>query len=223
MGNPIRVLVVDDHEMFRVGLRALIRDQEDMAFVGEAANGQEAVEKAARLNPDVILMDINMPRLDGVQATRQITLRNANARVIMLTIYGDDEHVFEAIKAGASGYVLKDARSATLIEAIRTVHRGEVMVEPYIASRVLHEFRHLSDEVKKRQGFADLGEQEQKILEAVARGKTNREIAVEMFMSEQTVKNRLCQIYQKLKVNNRAEAVIRAIQGGFIVDGGSKS
>lgn len=215
--EQIRVLVVDDHAIFRDGLCALIKEQEDMLALDAAADGLEGLEKALELDPDVVLMDINMPCMDGVEATRRMTLARPEARVIILTIYGDDDHVFQAIRAGASGYVLKDARSQDLLEAIRVVHRGDVIIEPYIASRVLREFRRLSEGESKDQ-FVELASQERAILELVGQGKTNREIGNELYMAEQTVKNKLSLIYQKLKVNNRAEAMRRAMQEGIISD-----
>ena len=145
MAERTGILIVDDHVMFRDGLGALVKEQADMISLGGAADGVEGVELAFDLEPDVVLMDINMPRMDGVEATRQITTLKPDIRVIMLTTYGDDDHVFEAIRAGASGYVLKDARSSELLEAIRAVRRGDVIIEPYIASRVLTEFRGLSE------------------------------------------------------------------------------
>lgn len=219
MAERIGVLVVDDQVMFRDGLRALVQEQEDMVSVGGAADGVEAVEMAFDLEPDIVLMDINMPRLDGIEATRQITTLKPDIRVIILTIYGDDDHVFEAIRAGASGYVLKDARSSELLEAVRAVGRGDVIIEPYIASRVLSEFRRLSERPRPGQ-FSGLTNQERDILEQVGRGRTNKEIGKQLFLAEQTVKNKLSVIYQKLKVNNRAEAAMRAAQEGLLRDAG---
>ena len=209
------VLIVDDRVMFRDGLSALVKEQADMISLGVAADGVGAVELAFDLEPDVVLMDINMPRMDGVEATRQITTLKPDIRVIMLTIYGDDDHVFEAIRAGASGYVLKDARSSELLEAIRAVRRGDVIIEPYIASRVLTEFRRLSERpIEVR--YTGLTAQERAILQQVGHGRTNKEIAKLLYLAEQTVKNKLSAIYQKLKVNNRAEAALRAAQEGLL-------
>ena len=219
MAERIGVLVVDDHVIFRDGLRALVQEQDDMISVGGAADGVEAVEMAFDLEPDIVLMDINMPRMDGVEATRQITTLKPDIRVIILTIYGDDDHVFEAIRAGASGYVLKDARSVELLEAIRAVRRGDVIIEPYIASRVLAEFRRLSERPNMAR-YTELTAQERAILEQVGQGRTNREIGKLLYLAEQTVKNKLSVIYQKLKVNNRAEAALRAAQEGLLHDAG---
>jgi two-component system NarL family response regulator len=217
MGETTRVMIVDDQEMFRGGLCALLKGQSDMTVVGEASDGCEAVEKALRLRPDVMLMDINMPRMNGIDATRQIIEHRPETRIIMITIYGDDEHIFEAIKSGASGYVLKDSRSAELLAAIRTVRAGEVMIEPYIASRVINEFRRLSRE-NKHANLNQLIAVEQRILDLAAKGRTNREIGADLSLAEQTVKNKLSVIYQKLRVNNRAEAIMRAVQEGLLDD-----
>lgn len=210
--DRIQILIVDDQALFRDGLCALINAQEDMVVVGEAGDGFEAIEQAARLEPDIILMDINMPRLDGVEATGEITAHYPQVRVIVLTMHSDEAYVFEAIKAGASGYVLKYARSTELLQAIRAVHRGEVMIEPKLASQVLNEFQRLADGIKERR-FIGLSFRERQLLELVAAGKTNKEIADQLFLAEQTVKNRLSAIYRKLNVNNRAEAATWIARG----------
>lgn len=212
---PIKVMVVDDHIMFRSGLCALIQQQPDMVVAGQAANGEEAVQKAQELLPDVILMDINMPQMDGIEATRQISALDHEIHIVMLTIYGDDEHVFQAVRAGANGYVLKDARAPELIDAIKVVSRGEVIIEPYLASRLLDEFRRLSDSQIKND-MALLSRQEMRILRMVSAGHTNKEIALDLFLAEQTVKNKLSTIYGKLEVSNRVEAAIRAREKGLL-------
>lgn len=212
---PIKVMVVDDHIMFRSGLCALIQQQPDMVVAGQAANGEEAVQKAQELLPDVILMDINMPQMDGIEATRQISALDNDIHIVMLTIYGDDEHVFQAVRAGANGYVLKDARAPELIDAIKVVSRGEVIIEPYLASRLLDEFRRLSDSQIKND-MALLSRQEMRILRMVSAGHTNKEIALDLFLAEQTVKNKLSTIYGKLEVSNRVEAAIRAREKGLL-------
>lgn len=213
--REIRVLLADDHAIFREGLRAILDQQRDIVVVGEAADGVEAVMKAAEVAPDIILMDINMPGRDGVEASRLITARDQRVGIIILTMYREEEYAFEAIKAGARGYVVKDSRARELLKTIRAVHRGEALIDPAIATRLLEEFRRLA-EGRPRKEFLDLNEQEVEILRLVAQGATNKDIAAALFLSEQTVKNKLSIIFQKLHVNNRAEAAASAIREGLI-------
>ena len=213
--QKIRVLLVDDHTIFRKGLREIIDGQSDMTVVGEAKDGTEAVNKAEELAPDIILMDISMPILDGVKATRLIIGQDERMGIIVLTMYRDDESVFRAIKAGAQGYVIKDADLDELLEAIRGVRRGQPMIDSSIAGRVLVEFSKLTREQESRD-FLDLSKREVDILQLVARGAKNREIAEKLFLSEYTVRNALSIIFQKLHVNNRTEAAIYALQEGLL-------
>jgi len=213
--DKIRILIADDHAMFREGLRLIIERQPDMTIVGEAVDGQEVQEKALELAPDVILMDINMPVVDGVTATRLITQQNPRVGVIILTMYRQDEYVFEAIKNGALGYILKDASSKDLLETIRAVHRGEALLGPEMAKRILAEFRRLARDAERKK-FANLTTQEVKILNLVAQGASNKEIAEQLYLSEQTIKNYLSVIFQKLHVNNRTEAAMLALREGLI-------
>jgi DNA-binding NarL/FixJ family response regulator len=212
--KAIRVLLADDHAIFRDGLRAILDRQKDIVVVGEAGNGVEAVKKAAELAPDIVLMDINMPVMDGVRASRLITAQDQRVGIIILTMYREDEYVFEAIKAGAQGYVVKDARAREVLKAIRAVHRGEALIDPATATKLLEEFRRLAEEQRKE--LFDLNEQEIEILRLVAQGASNKEIAEALHFSEQTIKNKLSIIFQKLHVNNRAEAVASAIREGLI-------
>jgi NarL family two-component system response regulator LiaR len=211
----IRVLLADDHTMFREGVRAILDRQRDIVVVGEARDGAEAVEKTAAVAPDIVLMDINMPVMDGLSASRLISAQDQRVGIIILTMYREDEHVFEAIKAGARGYVVKDTRSKELLRAIRAVYRGEALVDPAMAAKLLEEFRRLARGQAGKE-FLDLNEREIEILRRVARGATNREIAAVLCLSEQTIKNNLSVIFQKLHVNNRAEAAARAIEEGLI-------
>ncbi len=212
--KAIRVLLADDHAIFRDGLRAILDRQKDIVVVSEAGDGVEAVKKAAELAPDIVLMDINMPVMDGVRASRLITTQNQGVCIIILTMYREDEYVFEAIKAGARGYVVKDARAREVLKAIRAVHRGEALIDPATATKLLEEFRRLAEGQRKE--LFDLNEQEIDILRLVAQGATNKEIAEAIHFSEQTIKNKLSIIFQKLHVNNRAEAVASAIREGLI-------
>ena len=213
--EKIKVLLADDHTMFREGLRQILERQADMTVVGEAGDGREAAEKVESLAPNIVLVDISMPVLDGVKATRLIIECLPGVGVIILSMYGDDEYVFEAIKAGARGYLLKGDSSKNLIEAIRAVHRGEVMLGPGIASRVLAEFRRLARDSSKDR-FVDLSKREVRILRLVAEGASNKEIGDRLSLSEQTIKNYLSTIYQKLHVSSRTEAAIKAIREGLI-------
>ena len=227
---PIRLLIADDHRFFRWGLRMACELEEDFEVVGEAKNGQEAVELAHCTQPDVVLMDIEMPVLDGVQATSLIIKERPEARVIVLTVYQKDEYVFEAIKAGAWGYLLKGVDEQGLIEAVRAVHRGDVLIDAQVAARVLEEFRRLAQiekEERKRETKAEeikrlaevemeqLTEGEMDVLRLVAQGEDNQTIARQLSLSEKTITNRLSSIYQKLQVNSRTQAALYALRKGW--------
>jgi DNA-binding NarL/FixJ family response regulator len=210
----IRLLIADDHRLFRVGLRQVCETLGGFQIVGEAENGKQAVELARQLQPDVILMDINMPIMDGVQATRLITAAAPTARIIMLTIHRQDRHVFEAIKAGARGYLLKDADEQELIEAIRSVNQGAALVKGELATQLLDEFRRLS-RVADDADAERLTPVEMDILRRVAQGADNRTIADQLSLSENTVAKRLSDIYQKLQVSNRTQAALTALRHGW--------
>lgn len=212
---PIRLLIADDHRLFRQGLRQLCELLGGFEVVGEAENGQEAVDLAHRLKPDVILMDINMPILDGVQATHLITEENPSARVIILTMYRQDQYVLEAIKAGARGYLLKDIDEQELVDAVRAIHQGEAMINPSLASKVLDEFRRLSEAVAETEGIEQLTQGEMEVLRLVAQGADNKTIAQRLALSERTVANRLSNVYQKLQVNSRTQAALVALRRGW--------
>ena len=213
----IKVLLVDDHALFREGLRSLLDDQDDIEIVGEAEDGLEATKLVAALNPTVILMDINMPIIDGVEATRIILKENSSVGIIILTMYPQDEYVFEALKAGAKAYLLKDTRSKRLLEVIRTVHAGQAVIDADMTARLLDEFRRMATEKEKKPPRVQaLNEQERTILTLVANGASNKEIAAELSLSERTIKNYLSIIFQKLQVNNRTEAAIRAVKDGLV-------
>jgi len=211
----IRILVVDDHAMFRDGLRAVLEHQEDLALVGEAGDADTALLLARQLAPDVILMDLNLPNRSGVEVTRELCAEQPRVRVIALTMYRDDDMIAAAVQAGVSGYVLKDARASDLLQAIRTVAAGGAAVDPMVASRVLEQYRRLSarDDALAA-GF--LTERETQILRLLAAGSSNRTIAEKMYLSEQTVKNTLSGIYQKLGAGNRTEAAAIARRKGLI-------
>jgi DNA-binding NarL/FixJ family response regulator len=215
---PIQLLIVDDHRLFRQGLRQICEVLGCFEVIGEAENGKSAVDLADKIRPDVILMDINMPVLDGVQATALITEANPMARVIILTMYHQDRYVFEAIKAGARGYLLKDIDEQELIEAIQAVHQGEALINPALATRVLEEFRRLSHVVAEAgvdNNPEQLTQAEMDVLELVAQGADNKSIADQLALSERTIANRLTSIYQKLHVNSRTQATLLALRRGW--------
>jgi len=208
----IRVLIADDHRLFRLGLRQACESADDLEVVGEASDGREAVEMVRRFHPDVVLMDVNMPDLDGVEATRRIVAFDPSVRIVMLTIYRQDRYVFEAIKAGARGYLLKDVDEHELLDAIRAVHRGEALINPALATRVLEEFRRLSRAAAEDTDVEQLTDGERDVLRLVAQGASNKEIAARLHLAESTVSNRLREIYQKLQVNNRTQAALLALR-----------
>jgi DNA-binding NarL/FixJ family response regulator len=211
----IRVMIADDHRLFREGLRQICEIVGGFDVVGEAENGQEALDMARRLAPDVILMDINMPVLDGVQATSFITADNPETRVIILTMYRQDSHVFEAIKAGARGYLLKDVGGQELVNAVQAVHRGEALITPGVAVKLVEEFRRLSQLSIEAEDVESLTPGEMRVLRLVAQGADNKTIAEQLVLSESTVANRLRAIYQKLHVNNRTQAALVALRRGW--------
>lgn len=215
MTSVIRILIADDHRLFRQGLCHVFEGCKEINVVGEAENGRQAVGLARRLKPDIVLMDINMPVLDGVQATYLITEANPDSRVIILTMYRQDQYVFEAIKAGARGYLLKDIDEHQLIEAIFAVQRGEALIDPALAARLLDEFRHLSSQINAQSSLEDLNDGEMKVLRLVAQGVDNKNVADRLNLSERTVANRLSEIYRKLHVNSRTQAALVALRKGW--------
>ena len=220
----IRVLIVDDQRLMRDGLRVLLELQEGLAVVGEAGNGEEALAEVASLQPDVVLMDVRMPRMDGVEATRALRERGDRPRVLMLTTFDDDQYVFDALKAGAAGYVLKDLPAADLAAAVRTVHAGGVELEPSIASKVVAEFSRLRaapeiagsatapPEGARAQPplVEELTPREREVLRLIATGASNREIGAQLFISEGTVKNHISNILGRLGLRDRTQAAIYA-------------
>ncbi|WP_027482574.1 response regulator [Deinococcus pimensis] len=209
----IRVLLADDHALFRQGLRSLL-ESEGLRVIGEATNGREAVRYAAETHPDVILMDIQMPELDGVKACQAILEIDPKARVIMITMYRQDRYVFEAVKAGARGYILKDADASALLDAIQRVAAGEALLDADLAQNVLDDFRD-KKEMLPSEKHADLNERETTILKLLAQGYSNQDIALRLDISEKTVRNRLSEIFTKLQLNNRTQAALYAIREGI--------
>jgi two-component system, NarL family, response regulator LiaR len=212
MTAPIRVLIVDDHEIVRKGIRALLATRRDIQVIGEAKDGLEAVAQAHTLAPDVILMDLVMPKMNGVQATREITASHPGVRVLVLTSFAADEQVFPAIKAGALGYLLKDSSPQELLQAIRQVFRGEPSLDPAVARKVLAE---LSDPPPKPPTRDPLTERELEILRLVAQGKSNKEIAGGLVIAEETVHTHVSNILNKLHLASRTQAALYALKEGL--------
>lgn len=206
MGEPpLRVLLVDDHEVVRSGVRALLQTTDDIVVSGEAGSVREAVDEADRTRPDVVVMDVRLIDGSGIEATREIRAKHPKAKVVMLTSFADDEALFASIMAGASGYVLKQVKGGELVRAIRTVGRGESLLDPAVTNAVLDRLRK-GKHLLKDEKLARLSPQEERILSAVANGKTNKEIGDELHLAEKTVKNYVSSILSKLEVARRAEA-----------------
>jgi len=213
MMETIRILIADDHTVVRDGLTSMLERQRDFTAVGEARNGLEAVEKARELQPTVILMDLHMPEMDGIEAMIRIRAENPDIKFLVLTTYDTDEDIFRAIQAGAKGYLLKDASREELFQAVRAVHRGESLIEPGVAAKVLDRFAQLS---RQRSETEVLSGREVEVLRLMAKGAANKEIAASLSISESTVKTHVANIFQKLDVNDRTEAVTTAMQRGII-------
>ena len=217
--KKIRVLIVDDQMLMRQGLQTLLDLENDIQVVGQASDGTEAVAIVAQTKPDVVLMDVRMPRLNGVEATRQIRGQTPQTQVIILTTFDDDEYVFEGLRAGAMGYLLKDVSAEDLTDAIRRVARGEALIQPSIARKVVSEFARLGAETKKPDAdelLDPLSERELEILKLIAQGMSNREIAATLFITEGTAKNHISNILSKLGVRDRTQAVLRAQELGLV-------
>jgi DNA-binding NarL/FixJ family response regulator len=210
----IRVLVADDQSMVRAGFRMLLAGEEDIEVVAEATNGLEAVDKAARFHPAVVLMDIRMPELDGLQATRPILAADNAMRILILTTFDLDEYVYEALRAGASGFVLKDDSPEQLIAAIRTVAAGDALLSPTITRRVIQKFARMPHPAPPKE-LDDLSEREHEVFRLMARGLSNGEIGQELYIGETTVKTHVTHILQKLGLRDRVQAVVLAYQTGI--------
>jgi DNA-binding NarL/FixJ family response regulator len=213
--SKIRIMIVDDHPIVREGLVAVLRRDTDFEIVGEAGDGRTAVKRALSLKPDIMLMDLRMPEMGGVEAMQKIRAAAPDIKFLVLTTYDTDEHIVGALEAGASGYLLKDAPREDLFNAIRTVARGEALLQPRVAARLI---QHMAAGTKPSAGSGedDLSPREIEVLQLVARGQANKEIAARLMISEATVKTHLAHIFQKLAVNDRTEAVTAALQRGVI-------
>ena len=217
----IRVLIADDHELMRNGLRAILDAQQDIEVVGEAEHGALAVENAIRLHPDVVIMDIRMPRLDGIEATRRLAVQGEKApRVLVLTTFDLDEYVYQALRAGAAGFLLKDTPPRQLADAVRPIAAGESLLAPAVTKRLIE--RYVSrppGDTARRERFAELTERELEVLQLITRGLSNAEIGARLFLSEATVKTHVTRILSKLGVRDRVQAVVLAYETGLVQPG----
>jgi two-component system NarL family response regulator len=214
VGDPIRVLVVDDHALFRRGLEMVLAHEDDIDVVGEAEDGAEAVEKAVETTPDIVLMDVRMPRRSGIDACTAIKDAVPSSKIIMLTISDEEADLYEAIKAGATGYLLKEISIDEVAAAVRAVHGGQSLISPSMASKLLNEFASMikRDDEREQVPVPRLTEREMEVLRLVAKGLNNREIAKQLFISENTVKNHIRNILEKLQLHSRMEAVVYAVR-----------
>lgn len=215
---PIKVLIADDHVFYREGVRALLSNSPEITVIGEASNGDEVIAKAAELGPDVILMDLKMPGMNGIEATRKITQRQANIGILVITMFDDDDSVFAAMRAGARGYLLKDADKDELVRAIAAVESGEAIFSPAIAQRMIQYFTATparQNPSRKTDEFSELTERELEILDLIAQGHNNTAIANKLSLSIKTVQNYVSSILTKLQVTDRAQAIVRAREAGF--------
>lgn len=208
----IRILIADDHSMVRQGLKQIIELEEDMIVVAQAANGDDAVKLAKKCRPDIILMDINMPGVNGIEAIKELRKEKHRYKIIVITIHQDKAYLFKTLKLGAEGYVQKDADATVLIKAVRKVYRGESYVQPSMTNDLIKEFSRMSSEEKAKRGKNDLTPRELEVLELIAEGMLNKEIADELFISEKTVKNHVSNIFKKLNVSDRTQAAIYAFK-----------
>jgi DNA-binding NarL/FixJ family response regulator len=216
----IRVLIVDDQDLVRAGLRMILDVEPDLEVVGEAGDGAAAVDAARTLTPDVVLMDVRMPEVDGIEATRRLIAAGAEARILMLTTFDADEYVYDAMKVGASGFLLKNAPPAELVAAVRATARGDIHVAPEIVQRMVAEFvRRPHPGQTKPARLKDLSERELDVLKLVARGLTNAQVASQLFLSEATVRTHVSRILAKLQLRDRTQAVVAAYESGLVRPG----
>ncbi len=216
--KKVRVLIADDHTLFREGLRQLLEMENDLEVVGEADDGLTAIARTREMKPDVVLMDINMPVVGGVAAIEQLATEMPDSGIIALTMHRQDQYVFEAMRAGARGYLLKDAKPTDLVFAIRMVARGASLIDPRMTTSVLKEFRRLASQAEEQQGVSGLTPKEVEILKLLAMGLSNKEIGQRLCLAEKTVKNYLSTIFQKLQITDRVQAAIYALRHGLVAE-----
>jgi DNA-binding NarL/FixJ family response regulator len=213
--ESIRILITDDHLFYREGVRTLLAGVPDVTVVGEAATGEEAITQAHQLQPDVILMDIKMPGLNGIEATRQILQASPHIGVLVVTMFEDDDSVFAAMRAGARGYLLKDADQDELVQAVWAISRGQAIFSPTIAQRLIQYFTILPAQAGPSMVFPDLTEREREVLTLIARGESNAAIAHRLVLSIKTIQNHVSNVFSKLQVADRAQAIVRAREAGL--------
>ena len=210
---PIKVMIVDDHNLVREGLKAVFSQGDEIEAIGEAGSGEEAIEMVDKVKPDVILMDISMPGINGIQATKLIRDKNPDAKIVILTMLDQEGYVYEAIKAGATGYMLKSTSSDELVKAIQTVNEGKALLHPDATAQLLKEFVTLAENKAKDYGLSN---REMEVLQLLSEGKTNKEVAKALWISEQTVKTHVAHIFDKLGTSDRTETVARALRSGLV-------
>ncbi len=210
--NKIRVMIADDHAMVRQGLKTILELEEDICVVSQASNGEEAVAMAKKVGPDIILMDINMPVLNGLQAIKMLKQEPENYKIIVLTLHQDREYLFKTLQLGCEGYVLKDAESSVLIEAIRNVYRDQTYIQPNMTGELVKEFNRVTLYEQDKSIVNNLTNREVEVLKLIAEGMINKEIAKNLYISEKTVKNHISNIFKKLDVNDRTQAAIYAFK-----------
>ena len=215
----IRVLIADDQELVRTGFRVILSAEPDLEVVGEARDGREVIEAARALRPEVVLMDIRMPNLDGIQATRRIAARNGSPRVLILTTFDLDEYVYEALRAGASGFLLKDAAADELLHAIRVVADGNALLAPSVTRRLIEDYARRPAPRHQPDALTDLTTRELEVMRLLARGMSNTDIARELFLGDATVKTHVARIFGKLSLHDRAQAVVLAYETGLVQPG----
>lgn len=216
MGNKISLLLADDHVLVREGTRELLEHEADLEVVGEADDGEQAVELVTELQPDVVIMDIAMPKLSGIEATKRIKELYPSTAVLVLTAYDNDQYVFALLEAGAAGYLLKNVRGDQLVEAIRAVNAGESVLHPTIARKVVNRFARRPKEPEEERELDQLTEREMEVLKLAAKGMTNAEIAHSLTLSRRTVQTHLSNLFSKMQVGSRTEAILRALKKGWL-------
>jgi DNA-binding NarL/FixJ family response regulator len=219
----IRVLIADDQELVRTGFRVILNAEPDLEVVGEASDGRETIEAVSSLSPEVVLMDIRMPNLDGIEATRRIVKGDRSPRVLILTTFDLDEYVYEALRAGASGFLLKDAGADELLHAVRVVAAGEALLSPSITRRLIEDYARRPPAREQPPALAELTARELEVLRLIARGLSNGDIARELFVGDATVKTHVARIFAKLDLHDRAQAVVLAYESGLVQPGAAAS
>lgn len=215
--NRINVMIADDHSIIRQGIKEIIEHEEDIRVIAQASNGGEAVKLARECKPDVILMDINMPGIDGLQAIKELKSDKSNSsiKIVVLTIHEDKEYLFKTLKMGVDGYVLKDAEPNVLVDAIRSVYKGQTYIQPNMTKELVKEFTRVTTHEKKKESYKNLTNRELQILELITEGMINKEIAQRLYISEKTVKNHISNIFKKLNVSDRTQAAVYAIKNNI--------